>query len=57
MPSGRIIDSPASAFVRTQRLRYHSARPSRSRMPCTMPWPVNQCADGSPGSGLGPLRR
>ena len=27
---------------RTQRLRYHSARPSRSRIPCTIPSPVNQ---------------
>ena len=57
IPCGPNIGWPASAFVRTQRLRYHSARPSRSRIPCTMPWPVNQCADGSPGSGLGPLRR
>ena len=56
-PVGPIIDSPARAFVRTQRLRYHSARPSRSRIPCTIPWPVNQCRDGSPGSGFGPLRR
>ena len=27
---------------RTHRLRYHSARPSRSRTPWTMPSPVNQ---------------
>ncbi len=27
---------------RTQRLRYHSAFPSRMRTPCTMPSPVNQ---------------
>ena len=32
----------ATALERTQRLRYHSALPSRSRTPCTMPAPRNQ---------------
>jgi hypothetical protein len=48
----------ATCRERTQRLRYHSARPSRSRTPCTMPGPRNQCWSGSSEpSGLGPLRR
>ena len=32
----------ATAFERTQRFRYHSALPSRSRTPCTIPAPMNQ---------------
>ena len=32
----------ATARDRTHRLRYHSARPSRSRTPCTIPSPMNQ---------------
>lgn len=32
----------ATCEERTQRLRYHSARPPRSRTPCTMPSPSIQ---------------
>ena len=31
-----------TAGLRTQRLRYQQALPSRSATPCTMPSPVNQ---------------
>ena len=43
----------------TYRLRYHSALPSSSRMPCTMPSPMNQWCDVWSGGviGFGPLRR
>ena len=48
-----------TAVLRTIRARYQSARPSRSRTPCTMPSPMNQWwVAGSTGViGLGPLRR
>ena len=46
--------SPAGS---TKRLRYHSARPPRSRTPCTIPSPRNQCCvAGSAWRGFGPLR-
>ena len=41
--------------VCTKRLRYHSARPSRSRTPCTMPSPKNGWGL-VPVNGLAPLR-
>ena len=42
-PAGQVSPRAlATAWERTQRLRYHSARPSRSRTPCTIPSPVNQ---------------
>jgi hypothetical protein len=56
---GRAVSPSASATSaeRTQRLRYHSARPSRSRTPWTMPSPTNQwCVSGSGCIGFGPMR-
>ena len=53
--SGSRRGAPSSARVRTQRLRYHSARPSRMRTPWNMPSPANQCIVG-PCFGLAPLR-
>ncbi len=54
--------SPSASLTpleRTIRARYHSAEPSRSRSPWTMPSPTNQWwVAGSTGViGLGPLRR
>ena len=48
----------AASAERTQRLRYHSARPPRRRTPCTIPSPMNQCSvPASTGPmGFGPLR-
>ena len=40
--SGERPSDRATSAERTQRLRYHSARPSRSLIPCTIPSPVNQ---------------
>ncbi len=53
-----LVFGPKSSSPRTQRLRYHSAFPSRRRRPWTMPVPVNQWyVAGSTGRwGLGPLR-
>src|SRR5258708_35411155 len=56
------VGSPSAAATvaeRTQRFRYHSARPSRILTPCTMPSPVNQWYVVGSGvvSGLGPFRR
>lgn len=51
----------ATASDLIQRLRYHSARPSRMRTPCTIPSPVNQWwtagFGAASGNGLGPIRR
>ena len=48
-----------TAGLRTQRLRYQQAFPSRSDTPCTMPSPLNQwyVAGSTSAAGLGPLRR
>ena len=47
----------ATSAERTQRLRYHSARPSRRRIPCTIPSPVNQwyVAGSGAETGIGPV--
>jgi hypothetical protein len=52
-------NAAATVAERTDRLRYHSARPSRILMPWTMPSPVNQWYAAGSGEpmGLGPLRR
>ena len=43
----RTPSAAAVSSLRTYRLRYHSALPSRSRRPCTMPVPMNQwCSRG-----------
>ena len=43
LPGTGVSPSAAlTALPRTHRLRYHSARPSRSRTPWTMPSPRNQ---------------
>lgn len=55
-PRSVMYGAPSRAGVFTQRLRYHSARPSRSWMPCTMPLPLNQWVGVTPGLGLWPLR-
>ncbi len=57
--TGLSPSAAAIASLRTHRFRYHSARPPRSRTPCTMPGPLNQwwAAGSSRFSGLGPLRR
>lgn len=55
-PRSVMYGAPSRAGVCTQRLRYHSARPSRSRMPWTMPLPLNQWVGVTPGLGLWPLR-
>lgn len=49
--------TPSRKGVRTHRLRYHSARPSFSRMPWIIPSPRNQWLGVMPGLGLWPLRK
>ena len=41
-PMTLVLAPNALVAVATQRLRYHSARPSRRRTPWTIPSPVNQ---------------
>ncbi len=40
LKSGRMNGCPSSSRVRIERLRYHCARPSPSRMPWSMPGPL-----------------
>ena len=55
MPASGSAKGSVMLGVRTNRFRYHWARPSASRTPCTMPSPKNQWAD-EPDAGFGPVR-